>query len=250
MLVAILATAFAYQAATGSLGGRLRPARSSPATASTRPSRSSPSGPSSWPSPSRCRCSRSTPGCRTPTWRRPPPARSSWPASCSSSAATASSASPCRSSRRRPTTFAPLIIVLSIIAHHLRRDRGPRPAGPQEAGRLQLGQPHGLRDAGHLRLQRSRGSRAPSSRWSTTASSPAPSSSSSGVIYERTHDRDDREDGRPRRGRPRSTPRPFGFFVFASRRPARPGRLRRRVPGLRWAPSRSTRGPPPRSPSS
>ena len=37
---------------------------------------------SSWASPSRCRCSRSTPGCRTPTSRRPPPARSSWQASC------------------------------------------------------------------------------------------------------------------------------------------------------------------------
>jgi NADH-quinone oxidoreductase subunit M len=27
------------------------------------------------PSPSRCRCGRCTPGCRTPTWRRPRPAR-------------------------------------------------------------------------------------------------------------------------------------------------------------------------------
>ena len=33
------------------------------------------SGPSSSASPSRCRCSRSTPGCPTRTWRRPPPAR-------------------------------------------------------------------------------------------------------------------------------------------------------------------------------
>ncbi len=33
------------------------------------------SWPSRWPSPSRCRCSRSTPGCPTPTPRRPPPAR-------------------------------------------------------------------------------------------------------------------------------------------------------------------------------
>ena len=41
---------------------------------------------SSWPSssrsPSRCRCSRSTPGCRPPTSRRPPPAACCWPASC------------------------------------------------------------------------------------------------------------------------------------------------------------------------
>ncbi len=33
-------------------------------------------------SPSRCRCSRSTPGCRTPTPKRRRPARSSWPPSC------------------------------------------------------------------------------------------------------------------------------------------------------------------------
>ena len=33
------------------------------------------SGPSSSASPSRCRCSPSTPGCRTRTWKRPPPAR-------------------------------------------------------------------------------------------------------------------------------------------------------------------------------
>ena len=38
------------------------------------------SGPSRWPSSSRCRCSRCTPGCPTPTSRRPPAARSSWPA--------------------------------------------------------------------------------------------------------------------------------------------------------------------------
>ncbi len=33
------------------------------------------SGPSSWASPSRFRCSPSTPGCRMPTWKRPPPGR-------------------------------------------------------------------------------------------------------------------------------------------------------------------------------
>jgi len=37
---------------------------------------------SSSPSPSRCRSSRCTPGCPTPMWKRPPPARSCWPASC------------------------------------------------------------------------------------------------------------------------------------------------------------------------
>ena len=38
------------------------------------------SWPLRWPSPSRCRCSRCTPGCPTPTSRRRPPAPSSWPA--------------------------------------------------------------------------------------------------------------------------------------------------------------------------
>ncbi len=35
-----------------------------------------------WASPSRFRCSRSTPGCPTRTWKRLPPAPSSWPAFC------------------------------------------------------------------------------------------------------------------------------------------------------------------------
>ena len=80
MLVAILATAFAFQAAHGGdWNGAFdfRPSASSrlPAAASTRPSSSSPSGRSSSPSRSRSRCSRSTPGCRTPTSRRRPRAR-------------------------------------------------------------------------------------------------------------------------------------------------------------------------------
>ena len=35
---------------------------------------------------------------------------------------------------------------------HLRRDRGARPAGPQEAGRVLVRLAHGLRDPGHLRV--------------------------------------------------------------------------------------------------
>ena len=49
-------------------------------SAGTRPSGCS--SPSSSASPSRCRCSRSTPGCPMRTWKRQPPARSSWRASC------------------------------------------------------------------------------------------------------------------------------------------------------------------------
>ena len=76
MLVAILATAFAYQAAHGGIWTgafdfeQLRTVR-----ASTRTSSSSRSSPSSSRSRSRSRCSRSTPGCRTPTSRRRPRAR-------------------------------------------------------------------------------------------------------------------------------------------------------------------------------
>ena len=47
---------------------------------------------------------------------------------------------------------------------HLRRDRGPRPARPQAARRLLLGQPHGLRDARASSCSPSRASRARSSR--------------------------------------------------------------------------------------
>ena len=45
-----------------------------PADRSRRASRCCCSWPSSSPSPSRCRSSRCTPGCRTRTWKRPPPA--------------------------------------------------------------------------------------------------------------------------------------------------------------------------------
>ena len=75
MLVAILATAFSYQAATGSWDGAFYHRDAGAASASTRRSSSGPSWPSSWPSPSRSRCSRSTPGCRTRTSRRPRRAR-------------------------------------------------------------------------------------------------------------------------------------------------------------------------------
>ena len=75
MLVAILATAFAYQAATGHAGTARstsrRCARSRrPARLRRTASSSRPSWRSSWPSRSRSRCSRSTPGCPTPTSRR------------------------------------------------------------------------------------------------------------------------------------------------------------------------------------
>ena len=80
MLVAILATGFAYPAPTRHLGGRIRLRQAaglrSPRAADSRSrSSSSRSGRSSWRSRSRSRCSRSIPGCPTPTSRRPPRAR-------------------------------------------------------------------------------------------------------------------------------------------------------------------------------
>ncbi len=85
MLVAILAIYFLQYKTTGPLRhvhrlvpGHGRHRRRSRAT----PSRSCWPWPSSWASPSRCRCSPSTPGCLTPTWRPPPRAPWCWPASC------------------------------------------------------------------------------------------------------------------------------------------------------------------------
>ena len=80
MLVAILATAFAYQSATTGRGPA--PSTSRRCARSPRPGgfadgapARAPSWRSSWPSRSRSRCSRSTPGCPTRTPRRRPRAR-------------------------------------------------------------------------------------------------------------------------------------------------------------------------------
>ena len=74
MLVAILATAFAYQAAHGGSWAGAFDFVTLRAFADRRLRRRPParrrSWRSSWPSRSRSRCSRSTPGCPTPTPRR------------------------------------------------------------------------------------------------------------------------------------------------------------------------------------
>ncbi len=80
MLVAILGLAYLHSEATGSYSFDLLQALH--AARSRRRRSAGSSSPSRWRSPSRCRCSRSTPGCPTRTCRRRPPARSSWPACC------------------------------------------------------------------------------------------------------------------------------------------------------------------------
>ena len=143
-----------------------------------RTRRSTASGPSRSPSSSRCRCGRCTPGCPTPTSRRPRAARSSSPRSCSSSA-------PTRYLRFSMGLFPgdgrPLQRQPRRRRHprrrHLRR-AGRLEAGRREApGRLLVGGPPRLRDARPLRRARPRACRARCCRWSTTASPPARSSS-------------------------------------------------------------------------
>jgi hypothetical protein len=79
MLVAIIGLAWLHKSATGMYSFDLLRLYALEIPASTQAG-------SSWPSrsrsPSRCRSSRSTRGCPTPTSRRPRPARSSWPACC------------------------------------------------------------------------------------------------------------------------------------------------------------------------
>ena len=69
MLVAFIAL---YQTTRRRTASTSSSSRSSPVDA--RACRCGSSPPSRWPSPSRSRCSRSTPGCPTPTSRPPPPA--------------------------------------------------------------------------------------------------------------------------------------------------------------------------------
>ena len=60
--------------------------------------------------------------------------------------------------------------------HHLRRRHVARAARHEAPGGLLLGEPHGLRHPGPVHVHQRRACRAPSCRWSATASSPAPCS--------------------------------------------------------------------------
>ena len=114
--------------------------------------------------------------------------------------------------------------------HHLRGDRGHGPARPQEAGRLQLGQPHGLRDAGHLHLPGPGppGRDPPDGQPRPHHGRPVPARRRDLRADPRP---DDREDGRPGRGDAGLLGRP-GVLRLRLRRPAGPGRVRGRVPRL------------------
>ena len=230
MLVAILATAFTYQAATGTWDGRLR-------LLTLRGFGFDPTFqlfcvPGLLPGLRHQGAHVAVPhlAARTRTWRRPRPARSSWPACCSSWAATGSSASRCRSTRRRRTTWRGSSSCLSLIAiiygaivAIVQPDLKKLIAysSVSHMGFVTLGifvfQEQGLQGAV---LQMVNHGVITGALFLCV-----------GVIYERTHDRTIAKMG----GLAARTPvyaAIFGFFMLASLGPAGPGRLRGRVPGL------------------
>ena len=209
MLVAILATAFAYQAATRRLGGRVR-LRGAP-----RRSRRRPASPTASSSP-RFLAFFLAFAIKVPmfpfhTWL--PDAHVEAPTAGSVIlAAVMLKLGALRLHPVRPAALpgrGPHVRAGDHRAEpdrdHLRRDRGPRPAGPQEARRLQLGQPHGLRHARHLRVQRAghAGRDPPDGQPRPDHRRPVPARRRDLRADPRP---DDREDGRPRRRRCRSTP--------------------------------------------
>ena len=98
---------------------------------------------------------------------------------------------------------------------HLRRDRGDGPARPEEAGRVLVGQPHGLRDPRASSCSRSRRMDGAILQMVNHGLITGALFLLVGVIYERTHDRTIAKMG----GLAALTPvyaAIFGFFVFAS----------------------------------
>ena len=113
-----------------------------------RPGRGSPSSP---PSRSKCRCGRSIPGCPTPMSRRRRPARSSSPAILLKMGGYGFLRFSLPMFPLASQDFAPLIFALVGRRDHLHLAGGAGAGGHEEADRLFLGRPYGLRHHGHLR---------------------------------------------------------------------------------------------------
>ena len=111
---------------------------------------------SSWPAPSpsrsRCRCGRSTPGCPTRTSRRPTAGSVILAGVLLKMGGYGFLRLAIPLFPDAAMRFAPLVGVLAVDRHRLRRARLAGAARPQEARRLLVGLPPRLRDAGHRRL--------------------------------------------------------------------------------------------------
>ena len=125
-------------------------------------------------------------------------------------------------------TLAPLLLTLAVDRHRLRRHRGLRPARPEAPGDLLLAGPDRLHRPRHLRPEHAGPDRRCAADGQPRRSSPR-CSSSSGDLRAPPH-LADRRAARAAEGWPR-----IGRRVHRGHdglhRPARPQRLRRRVPG-------------------
>ena len=144
----------------------------------------------SWPrSRSRCRCSRSTPGCPTSTPRRRPPVRSCWPACILKMGAYGFLRFSFELFPQASVDFAPLLLVLAVIGIIYGVDRRRDADGRETRHRVLVGRAHGLHPARASSRSRSSGSTA---RVFTMLSHPLTTGALFlvvGMLYERRHTR-------------------------------------------------------------
>ena len=129
----------------------------------------------------------------------------------------------------RPSSLVLAVIGIlygAIVALDAERPETPR--------RVLVGRAPGLRRARHLRAHACRARRRRSCRWSTTASSTGALFLLVGMLYDRRHTRDLDRFGGLAKVMPVSRRRSSCSRARLDR-PARPERVRRRVPGHRWA---------------
>ena len=173
---------------------------------------------------------RSTPGCRWPTPRRRRPAASIWPACCSSWAATASCGC---ASRWRPTRPVSVGAAADHLAggdrHRLRGVLRLRPGRRQEADRLLVGQPPGLRACWACSASTSTGLQGSLMQMINHGLSTPLLFLLIGMLYERYHTRKLADYGGMATKMPLFARLP-GVRLPVERRPAGAERLRRRVP--------------------